>query len=97
MIEFFTTTKIEYWKMSSHNSLATEGTRVYVLAEPGRQYVIYAAAGGACTVDIAPGTYAVRRYNPRTGDDEANGEVSGGAPCIFTLPDANDWVIYLRE
>ena len=69
MIDFFTAKNVEYWKMSSQNSLATEGTRVYVLAETGRQYVIYAAAGGACTVNLAPGTYAVRRYNPRTGDD----------------------------
>ena len=81
--------------MSSQAALATEGTRIYVLAETGRQYVIYAAVGGVCTVDLAPGTYAARRYNPRTGDDEAIGQVSGG-PRTFTLPDANDWVIYLQ-
>lgn len=96
MIDFFTTKNIEYWRMSSHNSLATQGTRIYVLAEPRRQYVIYAAIGGICTVDLAPGTYAARRYNPRTGDDEAIGEVSGGVPRTFTLPDTNDWVIYLK-
>jgi len=96
MIDFFTAKNVEYWKTSSQNSLATDGTRVYVLAETGRQYVIYAAAGRACTVNLAPGTYAVRRYNPRTGDDEAIGAVSGGGPRTFALPNANDWVVYLK-
>jgi hypothetical protein len=97
MIDFFTTKGIEYWKMSSRNGLLTAGTRTYVLEEAGRQYVIYAAAGGAFSVSIAPGTYSARGYNPRTGEDVALGEVSGGGSRSFTAPDANDWVVYLMK
>src|SRR5262245_14068003 len=44
LIDFFTSKGLEYWKMSSQNSLKTSGDRVYVLApEPERRYLIYAA------------------------------------------------------
>jgi hypothetical protein len=56
MIDFFTTTSIEYWKMSSQNGLVTSGTRIYVLAETARQYLIYAAVGAASSVNLAVGS-----------------------------------------
>ncbi len=55
MVDFFTTKGIEYWKMASHNELKAAGTRTYVLAEPGRQYVAYAAVGGTFSLNLAPG------------------------------------------
>lgn len=97
MVRFFTTTGIEYWKMSSQNSLVTAGSEVYVLAETGRQYVIYAGRGGKFSIDIAPGTYAARRYNPRTGADTPLTSVTGGGLRAFAMPDSNDWVVYLRN
>jgi Domain of unknown function (DUF5060)/Protein of unknown function (DUF4038)/Putative collagen-binding domain of a collagenase len=97
LVDFFTTRGIEYWKMSSHNSLLTSGERVYVLAESGRQYLIYAAVGGDFSVNIGPGTYAARRYDPRSGKDEALPQVSGGGSRSFQMPDTNDWVLYLIE
>lgn len=96
LMQFFTTKGIEYWKMSSQNSLKTSGTRVYVLAETGRQYLIYAAVGGTFAVNIAPGTYTARRYNPRTGEDAMLEELKGGGSHSFTMSDANDWVVYLK-
>jgi len=96
LVDFFTTKGLSYWKMSSQNSLKTSGTRVYVLAETGRQYLIYAAIGGTFSVHIAPGTYIARRYNPRTGEDTPLKELSGGGSRSFATPDANDWVVYLR-
>jgi len=57
--------------------------------------LISAAVGGAFAIDIAPGTYAARRYNPRTGEDTMLGECGGGGSQVFTMPDANDWVVYL--
>ncbi|MGH7957988.1 MAG: putative collagen-binding domain-containing protein [Opitutaceae bacterium] len=96
LVDFFATKGLAYWKMSSQNALKTSGTRVYVLAETGRQYLIYSAVGGTFSIDIAPGTYKVRRYNPRTGEDALLREVSGGGSRSFTMPDANDWVVYLK-
>lgn len=95
MIDFFTSKGIEYWKMSSQNRLLNNGTRTYVLAEPGRQYVIYTALGGSFSVDIAAGNYTVQRYDPRRAAVADLGVVSGGGTRSFTMPDANDWVVFL--
>ena len=93
LIEFFTARGVEYWKMSPHNELA-KGTRVYALAELGRQYVVYAAAGGEFTVSLAAGRYTAQRFDPRTGDLADLPEVTGGAAHSITLPDAQDWVLW---
>jgi hypothetical protein len=95
MIDFFTTNGIEYWNMSGQNGLLTTGERTYVLAEARRQYVIYAAVGGSFSIDLAAGSYNVRRYDPRTAAVTDLGVVGGGGPRSFTMPDANDWVVFL--
>jgi hypothetical protein len=97
LVDFFTSGAITYWRLASRDDLVAAGERVYVLAEPGRQYVAYAAAGGAFALDLAPGSYAARRYDPRTGADVVLGAVAGGGPHSFTLPDGDDWVVYLIE
>ncbi len=81
--------------MSPGNELKKSGERVYALAEPGKQYVIYAAAGGSFSVELAKGSYEARRYDPRTGEDVALKASPGGIES-FTLQDSNDWVIYLQ-
>lgn len=95
LIDFFTTKDIAYWRMTPRNELKKSGERVYVLAEPGKQYVIYAAAGGSFSVELVKGDYEVRRYDPRAGEDVALNASQGGVKS-FTLPDKQDWVIYLR-
>ena len=95
LIDFFTENGIEYWMMSSQNSLVTSGTRVYVLAEIGRQYVIYAAMGGKFSFDLASGTYMAKSFNPRTGEYRELGEVTGGGSVSFEMPDEDDWVVHL--
>ena len=82
--------------MASNNALITQGERVYALAEPGRQYVFYAAQGNRFTATIAPGTYRARRFDPATGEDVPLGTVQGGQLNTFTLPVGNDGVIYLQ-
>ncbi len=95
MIDFFTAKGIEYWKMSSQNKLITTAKRTYVLAETGRQYVVYAATGGKFYIELAPGTYKAFRFDPRTGVETSLTTVTGGGSRSFTLPDANDWVVRL--
>lgn len=96
LVDFFTTKGIEYWKMSSQNSLITSGNRIYVLANMGKQYVFYAAVGGAFSANIASGTYTVRRYNPATGKDIALADMTGGDSRSFAVPEGEDWVVYLK-
>ena len=95
MIDFFAAKGLEYWKMSSRNELVTAGRRIYVLAEPVRQYVIYAAIGGKFSLNLAPGRYEARRYDPRTGKEAGLGTVEGGLSHTFTMPDTSDWIVYL--
>lgn len=99
LVDFFTTKGAEFWKMSSQNSL-TSSIEVYVLAEAGRQYLIYAASwsgAGNFSVNLPAGNYTAVRYNPRTGAETALADVSGGGSRSFTVPDKNDWVLYLRS
>lgn len=96
LVEFFTGKGLEYWKMSSHNELASNGERVYVLAEPGRQYVVYAAVGGAFSLKLTDGSYGARRFDPRTGQEADLGLVKGGEARLQT-PAGSDWVVYLNR
>jgi len=93
LVKFFTTKGLAYWKMSSQNGLIRSGNRVYLLAEPGRQYVAYAAAEGTFSVKVAPGTYRAKRFDPRTGEETVLPSLKGGVRT-FSLPDAQDWVVY---
>ncbi len=96
MVDFFTNKGIEYWKMASHNELVSTGSRTYALAEPGRQYVIYAAQGGTFSLNLAVGTYEARLYDPQTGGDARIGTIiSSIRPWTYTAPNGDDWVVYL--
>ena len=96
MVNFFTEGGLEYWKMKSHNELITVGDRVYALAEPGRNYVFYSAAGGSFSAEIDPGNYNMVIYDPSTGKSDKKGTISGGQ-VDFALPSGQDWVIYLES
>jgi hypothetical protein len=86
--------------MASHNELIDSGSRIYLLAEPGRQYVAYAATGGSFSIALAAGNYHVCLYNPRTGEEVpwGTGTVTVGTAGSesLTMPDTdNDWVVRL--
>jgi hypothetical protein len=100
MIDFFTTKNIEYWKMASHNELIDSGSRIYLLAEPGRQYVAYAATGGSFSIALSAGNYYICLYNPRNGEEVPRGTgtitVGTARSESFTMPNTNDdWVVRL--
>ena len=98
LVEFFTAKGIAYWKMASHNELKVSGTRTYVLAEPGRRYVVYAATGGKFSLELAEGEYFAYQYDPRTGETTRLSKVTGGGTRSFNMPDStNDWVLHLTR
>ncbi|MFH1068367.1 MAG: DUF5060 domain-containing protein [Candidatus Glassbacteria bacterium] len=88
----------EYWKMKPHNELAAGGAEAYCLAEPERQYLVYAPAGGSLRLDLGPGAakYTARWFDPREGAYTPAGEITGGAVHDFAAPDGRDWVLSLR-
>jgi dienelactone hydrolase len=69
------------------------------LANPGREYVVYAPAGGKLSLDLAStsGSFSVGWLNPRTGAYEGRAWVESGAGRVFTTPDPNDWVLHLKK
>ncbi len=101
LITFFTTKGIEYWKMTSHNELTTSGSRDYLLAEPGRQYVLYTAAGdSAAKINLSgySGNFNVVKFDPTNGAMTNLGPVAGGATRTWNLTGTNsaggaDWVL----
>lgn len=95
LIQFFTAPGLAYWRMAPHNELVAFGARVYALAEPGRDHVIYAAAGGDFSVKLAPGKYSVVRFDPRTAARATLPAVPGGAVRL-SCPDGQDWVFRVR-
>jgi hypothetical protein len=98
LIDFFRTKGIQYWKMSAQNSLLVESARAYVLAETGRQYVIYSATGGSVSLNLAEGSYASWRYDPTDGTEAGLGTVTGGGVQTFSLPASHDEVpLLLRK
>ena len=82
MIDFFTTKGIEYWKMSSQNELITAGKRTYLLAETGRQYVVYAATGGSFSIESGRGDVQgiPLQSADRRGDEPGHGHRRRFAP-----------------
>ena len=73
---------------------APKNQRVQVLAEPGRQYAIYATGGGKLelTLDLAGGTYRTDWVNPVSGATEATAmiEARGGGTVVASPPFAED-------
>jgi hypothetical protein len=97
--DFFNTTK--YWKMKEHNELVpgySNFNRVYTLADPGDEYVVYSAAGNSFDINLEPGLYSVVLFDPRTGTSIEQGVVNGGLINFNPpSPSSDDWVYHLKS
>lgn len=81
--------------MAPHNEVCAGGA--CCLADPGREYVIYAPAGGELPLRLAlpEGNWHASLHDPRSGEVTEAGSLGGGAVGV-PLPDARDWVVLLR-
>ncbi len=83
-------------KESGHT--APPQTTYWCLAEPGRQYVLY-ARGVTQPVELAldkpTPALSATLFNPRTGETKSLGHTEGER-YSFTPPDEHDWVVVLR-
>ncbi len=75
-----------------HPELASTG---YVLADPGRDYVVYHPYEGSLRLDLAAttGTLVARWLDPVNLEPAAVVEVAGGAPVDLTPPYDGRWVL----
>jgi len=96
LVDFFASGDIDYWKMESTNDIVRKGERVYALAEPGKQYLFYSAAGNSFEANLEPGTYAVWRINPISGERETLEDLQSDY-LKQTLDGTQDWVIFLKS
>jgi hypothetical protein len=91
--------KLEYWKMSPHNDYVRGSTEAYCLAEPGRQYLVYAPIGGSVRLDLRnfSGIFQAKWFDPRKGDYMGTKAVSGAKIRSLSAPDGRDWVLIVTK
>jgi len=75
----------------------------YCFAKPGEVYAVYLPDGGSTELELLPGEYTVKWYNPRSGGRLREGTVgvlSGpGSRSIGELPaeKSKDWAVLVRR
>ena len=72
---------------------------LFLLADPGKEYVAYLERGGYMTLDLIdmPGHVRFVWFNPRTGKSQEQPDVEGGDYTTFVAPDNEDWVLSLSR
>jgi hypothetical protein len=91
--------KLEYWKMWPNNEYVSGSTKAYCLAEPGRQYLIYAPVGGSVTLNLLKftGTFQAKWLDPRQGGYVSTKTISGAQRQTLRAPDSQDWVLIVMK
>lgn len=108
MSTFFQSNVPEWWRLRRDTSVlgvssscTPPASRAYALSLPGLRYVVYASQGNSVQVNLPPGTWSWRPWDPRT----TNGGiwllkvlrlVQGGSSQTITLPDGQDWVLLIE-
>jgi hypothetical protein len=95
---FFNDGRVHFWEMHPHGRLSSTGV---CLADPGREYVLYAPGGAEFTVDLSHAkgrTLSARWCDPATGRMVASGKVHGGDQAMpFSSPFTGDAVLHLSS
>jgi hypothetical protein len=90
--------EVTFYRMNPNDALLSghDKTGVWCLAEPGKQYVVFATKGGSFTLDLAAGEYTKNMWmDAKTGDSQPVPTVSGSIK--FTPPNTTtDWVLIVR-
>lgn len=96
--------EVEFYKMEPHDELLAEHQvlRVYVLAEPGRQYLVFAPDGEHFALRLEEGEYNRNIWiDTITGKKVSAPSVRGkgeNSPVAFKAPNKKtDWVLLLRK
>jgi hypothetical protein len=103
-LDFFKNNNIPVSEMESSDDLiSTKGD--YVLASPGKSYVVLLKNGGESNLDFGntDSNYEVMWYNPRIGGDLQKGSVKtikgSGKQSLGTPPNEKnkDWVVWIQK
>ena len=91
---------VPFATMQPADALATGG---WCLARPGDVYALYLPEGGSARLELPPGRYSVRWYDPRAGGalrEGDPGEVGGGGRVELGHPPQDperDWAVLVRR
>ncbi len=107
-LDFFRTEKVPFAAMTTSNALvgnSMDDNSKFCFAQPGELYLVYLPSGGTTDLDLsnANGTFTVKWFNPRTGEELVNGSVKtveGGKSAALGSPPADpgeDWLIVIRR
>jgi hypothetical protein len=70
----------------------------WCLAQPGKQYVLYARGlADSMELTLEGGNYTARQFNPRTGEFTDLSKPNGAMPFHYRPPDQQDWVVLIQE
>lgn len=89
------TTRLAWHRMTPHDELLGDAhDRVYCLAEPGRQYLVFAEGGDdSFTLQTAPGPHRVTWVDASTGKQTATAVDANDGKLKLKSPDKTaDWV-----
>jgi Protein of unknown function (DUF4038)/Domain of unknown function (DUF5060)/Putative collagen-binding domain of a collagenase len=89
--------RIDLLKMSPAQQLVNEPN--LCLANSGETYVVYAPQGGPVELDLSSTheTFVPTWFDPRTGELHRRTPLKGGSRTTLKSPDAQDWVLMVRE
>ena len=93
MVRFFKT--FEWWKTEPHDELVNNGG--FCLAERGQLYVVYLPRGGDVSVQLDPGRYQAKLFNPRSGEYSSAPIAESATWSSPVAPDGEDWVFLLTK
>jgi hypothetical protein len=91
MVDFFTS--FDWWKTNPDDAMVTPGNMC--LADPGKTYAVYLPKGERVTVQLAPGIYGAKWFNPRTGLSTDLPDALGPTWTSSQPADDADWAILL--
>ncbi len=93
---------LPFWEMTPDDALASSAD-AYVLARPGDTYAVYLPSAAPTSVELEPGAYEIRWYDPRGGGTLQSGtvdRVTGPGRHDIGRPNADreeDWVVLMRR
>jgi hypothetical protein len=99
IVEFFTS--FAWWTTEPHDDLVDGGA--FCLADPGRIYAVYLPMGRKVNVQLQPGSYEARWFNPRDGKTKAlprverSPDAAGSSWAAPEAPDYGDWALLLLK
>lgn len=101
-LEFFRR-HLPFWEMEPNNGLASGAPGVRVLARGTDLFAVQLPQGGEASLQLGPGRYGVRWYDPRNGGELQSGSlVSVEGPGVKSIgrpprDTAKDWVALVRK